>query len=530
MNTIQKGIRTFLIFAAIIAGSLFNFPSVANAQGISTRVRIVGSNRTIWVGDVEVDNCTVTDKEGKQHSFIQPVAICALDIASKAGGFTYTIKDFGGSLGLFLEGIAEDMSASDFSTYWLYDVNGQAVGVGFSTYLVKNGDLIYFYFENPDADVNSRAVNDGLWYLRSQQDTNGQISGFPGISGWAAMTFAAADINPRTVSKDGSSLLDYLAANPPAADSVATDWERAVLAITASGENPSNFGGIDYIGKLETYHNNSQLGSVVQVNDDIFGLLALVSAGSDALGLAKQDALAFILSHQNSDGGFSWSVTGTSDVDDTAAALQALVASQNAGMSAPALPGAITNAKNFILRAKNSDGGFPYVKGDLSNTATTSWVIMALNSLGVTGQDVTNAKSFVRRSQEENGSFRWQSSSDGETFTSSYAVLALTGKFWPVNVFAGISPTPGPTGTIVPSPTAVPTGMPQPSAVPNISKSPSITPKPDLRDEYRDIIRLQNGKIQLVLDDQELLIGRMHEQIQTEIQKLTDIVKTFRLR
>jgi len=138
------------------------------------------------------------------------------------------------------------------------------------------------------------------------------------------------------------------------------------------------------------------------------------------------------------------------------------------------------------LAAKNTDGGFPSTKGDSSNTSTTSWVVMALNSLG--GQDVSSADAYMRSNQEENGSFDWQPGSAGDTFTSSYAVLALTGKFWPVNIFSGTTPTqtptPTPTSTPTPSPTSTPTvtptATPSPTPTTTVTPTPTSTPTPTL--------------------------------------------------
>ncbi len=508
--------------------TLVYYTPIASAAGVSTHVRIVGSTHTVWFGDVTTDGCTVTDTDNKQHTFVQPLAVCALDAAAKAGGFTYDVKDFGGSLGLFLQRIAQDTGASDFSTFWSYDINGAAASQGISSKIINNGDSVYFHFEDPSADPNKRAVNDGIVYLKSQQQSNGQISSFTGVSGWAAMTLAAAGVDPSTVKSGNASLLAYLMGNPPTASSAATDWERGILAITASDKSPYNFGGVNYVQTLESYHNNSQIGVTTQINDDVFGLLALVSAGSGASMQTKQDALKFILAHQGTDGGFSWSTTGTSDVDDTAAALQALIAAKNAGMNATGLSTAITNAQNYILAAKNTDGGFPSTKADTSNTSTTSWAVMALTAAGDTGADITNADAYMRGNQEENGSFKWQPSAAGETFTTSYATLALTGKYWPVKIFAGVTPTPSQTATPTPSPTATPTvtPTPTPSVTPSGSPTPSptITPNPHQHGGIAEILKREQERIR---EQQRQLFERIHAQIQKELDRISKLFSAF---
>src|SRR6202042_627007 len=101
--------------------------------------------------------------------------------------------------------------------------NGTSASQGISSQLVNNGDTLYFFFVDPSVNPNTQSINDGITYLRSQQQSNGQISGFSGVSGWAAMSFEAAGVDPSTVTNGGSSLADYLTANPPTASSAATE-------------------------------------------------------------------------------------------------------------------------------------------------------------------------------------------------------------------------------------------------------------------------------------------------------------------
>lgn len=406
------------------------------------------------------------------------MAICALDEASKAGGFTYEVKDFGGSLGLFLESIAEDKPASDFSTYWLYDVNGTSASVGAASYKTVAGDSLFFHFENPGANINQRAVNDGITYLKSRQQPNGQIAGFNGISAWAAMAFAGEGINIASISKGGSSLLDYLKNNQPTAGASATEWEREILAITATGQNPFNFGGKNYVLALEALANNSQIGDPNLINDDMFGLLALISSGNGSISQIKQDALNFILANQSPGGGFGWSKTSGPDIDTTAAAIQALKAAQDTGIEHNSLASAINSARAYLLSGQNSDGGFGYLPGETSNGSTTAWALMALSALGESGGPVQKAKDYLIKTQEENGSFKWQGAFPGDTFTSSYAVLALEGEYWPVKIFEGPAPSPSPSPSVSPSPS--PSAIPSPSAAPSSTPSvaPSASPSP----------------------------------------------------
>lgn len=471
-------------FAILLALTivLAGFSQKAFAAGVNAHVRIVGTNRTIWFGNVNFDGCNITDDASASHVYAAQLAVCALNAAAQAGGFSYTVHDYGGSLGLFLTGVAEDTGAADFSTYWTYDVNGTSASNGISSQTVANNDVLYFHFVNAAADLNNRASNDGLTFLKTQMGSDGQVSGGAGVTGWSAVAFGAKNVNIDTVTNGGSSITDYLTANQPTLSSAATDWERSILALTANGKNPYSFGGKDYVANLETYHASSQLGSTSQVNDDIFGVLALAAAGKTNSDSVLTDSMTFILAHQQGDGGFSWSTTGTSDVDDTAVALEALIAGNNAGFTSAGLTTAITNAKNYLTGSQKPDGGYPYTPGDASDSSTTAWVVMALHAAGVTGAPSDNAKAFLRGNQEENGSFEWQSGSTGDTFTTPDVVTALAGASLPVKIYAAPTPTPTntptPTTTPSPTPTVTPTVTPTPSPTPTATLTPTPTVKP----------------------------------------------------
>src|SRR5207244_2030920 len=76
---------------------------------------------------------------------------------------------------------------------------------------------------------------------------------------------------------------------------------------------------------------------------------------------------------QNTDGGFGFAARGgPSDVDDTAAIVQALVAAGRRGDAA------VSRASAFLVRAQNADGGYPQQRGEPSNAQSTAWAIQGL--------------------------------------------------------------------------------------------------------------------------------------------------------
>ncbi|MEX0616397.1 MAG: prenyltransferase/squalene oxidase repeat-containing protein [Candidatus Woykebacteria bacterium] len=280
----------------------------------------------------------------------------------------------------------------------------------------------------PDMSSN---INSAVDYLKSQQETSGKISGFGTETSWAIMGFAAAGIDPETIETNGNSLVDYIRANPPAS-STPTAWERDILAITAAGENPYNFGGTNYIKTLESFAAGGQLGGNTLLNDDTFGVLALISAGPSADQQIISDSVNFIIANQNADGGLSWSTSGDSDTNDTAIAIMALNAAKSAGFTNVGLGTSLDEAKNYMLTSQNPDGGWSFTPGDTSDASSTAWGIQAM-----LGDDmvVSNALNFLVSLQNLDGSVSWMSGFGGDTFTSAYALSAFAQRAFPVGAF-----------------------------------------------------------------------------------------------
>jgi hypothetical protein len=128
-----------------------------------------------------------------------------------------------------------------------------------------------------------------------------------------------------------------------------------------------------------------------QVNLTAFAILAWRAIG-DSGGLAR--AASWLGRQQNADGGFSFAVLGDpSDIDDTAAALEALVAA-----SAPARP--LARARRYLEGQENRDGGFPLQPGDSSNSQSTAWAVQALVA---TGAPVGRARGYLRARTARSG-------------------------------------------------------------------------------------------------------------------------------
>ncbi|MFW6056334.1 MAG: InlB B-repeat-containing protein [Chloroflexota bacterium] len=286
-------------------------------------------------------------------------------------------------------------------------------------------------------DENSGVIDDAVDYLLQEQASDGSIGGFA-ISAWVVMALAAADVDPSGCAVDsGDSIVEYLESEVDTSGFDATDWARMILAIVAAGEDPGDFGGEDYIAGLEDLYEIDgdtgylQIGEPDMLNDDFWGVLALLAAEENV----DPDIVDFIYEHQGTDGGWAWFVGEESDVDDTAAAILALIAAGEDEDSDE-----IQSALDFLESVQNSDGGFPQYEGDESNSASDAWAIMAITAAG----DDPNSSYWEEGGdtpvdhllslQHSDGHFQFADGDDIDgIWNTAYAIPALLGERYPVS-------------------------------------------------------------------------------------------------
>ena len=101
-----------------------------------------------------------------------------------------------------------------------------------------------------------------------------------------------------------------------------------------------------------------------QVNLTSFAVLALRAAGTSP----PAATIGWLIRQQDSDGGFNFATRGgSSDADDTGAALEAL-----AGVGGSAASHARARAVGFLRGRQNADGGFASLPGAGSNAQSTA--------------------------------------------------------------------------------------------------------------------------------------------------------------
>ncbi len=143
------------------------------------------------------------------------------------------------------------------------------------------------------------------------------------LTAWTMVAIAAAGEDCDAWTVNGKSPAAYLATQASAWRTT-TDYARTVLAVVAARKDPRAFGGVDLVGKLEAdVHDQGSAGDQLgpYVNSHIWAMIALKAAGRTVTDRETQ----WLLSEQNSDGGWGWAPSTGSDTNDTAAAVEALV-------------------------------------------------------------------------------------------------------------------------------------------------------------------------------------------------------------
>jgi energy-coupling factor transport system substrate-specific component len=280
-------------------------------------------------------------------------------------------------------------------------------------------------------------VSPELGYLASAQDSDGGWGAAAGqppselYSAWVALGLAAAGHSPQGVRRDGHTVLEALRAQAGTLEGPG-DLERTMLALRACGAPVTSLAGKNLLAGL--LHYRAADGSFSnQVNLTAFAVFALRAAGYPASNSTVRAAGAWIAGQQDSDGGFNFAERGgSSDVDDTAAALQGLL---DAGIHGGA---GVSRAVAFLVHAQNPDGGFPEQPGGESNAQSTAWAVQGLVAAGLDVEAVRHRGSrsplgYLESLVAPNGSVRYsRTSAQSPVWVTAQALTALARAPFPI--------------------------------------------------------------------------------------------------
>ncbi|MFO7966018.1 MAG: PGF-pre-PGF domain-containing protein [Archaeoglobaceae archaeon] len=289
-------------------------------------------------------------------------------------------------------------------------------------------------WENFPLSVNNKSIIEALNWLKTVQNDDGGFAN-PGENSsisktsWAVMALVAAKQDPHNWTKNNNSPIDYLRENlnQSLGEMGTADYARTILALNAANEDPEEFGGVDLVSRLKSeMKSNGKIGDFVYTT--IWGTLALETCDEDV-----NQSINWLKEKQNEDGGFPWAVGEKSDYDDTATAIQVLVAAGE-----PRNSEVIEQALDYLKTGQNKDGGFRYFgNSSASNAASDAWVMQALVAAGENPTEWEEGKSSVvdhlLSLQTEDGLFKYttyQTSNPGYMTVS--AVMGLLGKPQPI--------------------------------------------------------------------------------------------------
>jgi energy-coupling factor transport system substrate-specific component len=279
------------------------------------------------------------------------------------------------------------------------------------------------------ASPASRAVD----YLERAQNRDGGFGSSIGqsssqlVTGWSALGLAAAGHNPRDVArgKRGKNVIAYLRRNSTRLTDIG-ELQRTILVLKAAGVSPRRFAGRNLLAKLRAAQ--AADGSwESNVAFTAFGLLALRAAGESKGSASVRTAADYLVEAQSAEGGWGFIPKAVSDVDDTGAVLQALVAAGRRG--------SVTNEGAAYLRdVQSSDGGWGQLAGRTSNAQSTSWAVQGLVAARVgLGTLKADPLAYLRRLQGRDGGFSYSSTSDQTpVWVTAQALAAIRRKPFPL--------------------------------------------------------------------------------------------------
>jgi energy-coupling factor transport system substrate-specific component len=292
-------------------------------------------------------------------------------------------------------------------------------------------------------------------FLEGAQNADGGFGAAKGqrsselYSAWAAVGLAAAGRDPCALTRDGHNTVLSSIEGEASTLRGAGDLERTILALHACGASTRRLAGGDPVARLLRFRaGDGSFGRLVNLT--AFAVLALRAAGEPAGGAVVGAAARWLARQQNPDGGFSYAMRGSaSDVDDTAAALQGVVAA-----SVPSGP-VVSQAVVFLEHAQNPDGGYPLQSGGESNAQSTAWAVQGLVAAGRDPRALTRGGrsplNYLEGLVASDGSVRYSStSSQTPVWVTSEALAAFAGKPFPIAP-APEAPVPPATSAIAPA-------------------------------------------------------------------------------
>jgi prenyltransferase beta subunit len=288
-----------------------------------------------------------------------------------------------------------------------------------------------------EARAADRAQTRAVSFLLRAQNADGGFGAARGRASdqlhtsWAVIGLAAAGRNPARVRRGGRSPVDLIVRRIGQVRATG-DIERTILALRAAGRSPRAVAGRNLVAELVRRRRRSgSFGGLV--NQTSFAILALRAGGRSTRDRTVRAAAGWLAGQHNRDGGFNFAGRGgRSGVDDTAAAVQALVAAGKRRSRT------VARAAAYLARRQNPDGGMPLQAGGASNAQSTAWAVQALVAAGrnparLRRRGARSPLAYLRSLQAPSGAVRYsRTSGQSPIWVTAQALTALARKPFPI--------------------------------------------------------------------------------------------------
>jgi prenyltransferase beta subunit len=338
--------------------------------------------------------------------------------------------------------------------------------------LVAAAVLVVSLAGTTGAITRTDAARRGAGWLAKQQIGNGSFgsSGAQNV-GEVLVALVAGGVRGQTIAR----ALNYIEANGEADADRSAFAGRIVSGLVAAGEDPSDFRGTDYEAILSSFYDPAT-GSWRA--NEFFGDLEAAIGTLAATGKVPDKAITYIEANECPGGGFGANKRCPQgpDVDTTSWAINVLVAAGEKGSPA------VDDARAWLLGHQRSDGGFNF-RGNLPTSPDSTG--LALSAIEALDEDPLatpwrradghNPVRALIKLQDDSGGFKLSKNARPNVVSTKSAVPGLAGFSYPVR--EGLPPRVKPTPTAKPSKTAAPATSETPERTDE--PDPTTTPPPD---------------------------------------------------
>lgn len=429
-----KKIVFILSFCFIIFGYRFVFAD--EITPVSIHLKIISGENSLIDSDVVVSPCD-SDNNPETPSII--TAYCAInnlkpssvwDWSWAPSAFLTSIDDIAGYT-------SKDKDGNDVYHYWSWSLNGEMAMSALNEYELKSGDIILLEFIDPKSEVVvppeeektdsevptkrressasgsipmpviSFSLSNAINFLSVNQESNGSF-GEMLYTDWVAIAVAKTGDEAESLKNKISNYLKNENFQSP----VVTDIERHAMALMSFCIDPYTGTNTNYIDKIISSFDGTQLGDASLYSDDIFGLIVLSHAGYNKDDEIIKKIVSYVIKNQSGDG--SWG-----SVDMTSAAIEALRNFKDI----EGVNESISKGEEYLIKEQKDDGSF-------GNSFSTSWAVQSLLANNSFSQEVDNGIKYLSSHQQVDGGLEDNGDVKSRIWATSYGIPAILKLSW----------------------------------------------------------------------------------------------------